>query len=61
VCAPAAPTTRIALPLLLSIDAGKLSPYGSAITFGHLSGRYLEREIVKASMSRKVLDRGIVM
>jgi hypothetical protein len=44
---------------LASIDAGKVSPYGSAVVLGHSSGKYLERELVVGSMSRKTLDRGI--
>jgi len=52
--------SAITADTLASIDAGKLSPFGSAIVSGHLSAKYAEREVLKASMSTRVLRRGIV-
>jgi hypothetical protein len=49
----------ILVDTIASIDAGKLTPLGTAYKTGDLTAKFLAKQMQKTSMSPKILDRGI--
>jgi hypothetical protein len=51
--------SAIFVDTLASIDAGKLSPFGTAFKAGTLSSKFLVTQVQKTSMSPKILGQAI--